>query len=151
MAELKSHAAKYFEVILKFLETQEHGDEKMVKKTIVVDAISFSEAESKAINEFSCYGELEVVNINPAQYNEIFSSSDYSDDKYFKAKLEFITLDERTEKEKRSKVMYLVQAKSIARALHYVDDVMAKTMIDYDSVGIVATDIYDVYFHESDS
>ena len=69
MAELKSHAAKYFEVILKFLETQEHGDEKMVKKTIVVDAISFSEAESKAINEFSCYGELEVVNINPAQYN----------------------------------------------------------------------------------
>ena len=47
--------------------------------------------------------------------------------------------------------MYLVQAKSIARALHYVDDVMAKTMIDYDSVGIVATDIYDVYFHESDS
>ena len=65
--------------------------------------------------------------------------------------MEFITLDERTEKEKRSKVMYLVQAKSIARALHYVDDVMAKTMIDYDSVGIVATDIYDVYFHESDS
>lgn len=151
MAELKSHTAKYFEVVLKFLETQEDGTEKVVKKTIVVDAISFGEAETKATDEFSCYSEFAVVNINPAQYGEIFSSGDDSDDKYFKAKLEFITIDERTEKEKRSKVMYLVQAKSIARALRYVDDVMGKTMIDYDSVDIVATDIYDVYYHKSDS
>lgn len=151
MAELKSHTAKYFEVVLKFLETQEDGTEKVVKKTIVVDAISLGEAETKATDEFSCYSEFAVVNINPAQYGEIFSSGDDSDDKYFKAKLEFITIDERTEKEKRSKVMYLVQAKSIARALRYVDDVMGKTMIDYDSVGIVATDIYDVYYHKSDS
>lgn len=151
MAELKSHTAKYFEVVLKFLETQEDRTEKMAKKTIVVDAMSFGEAEAKATEEFSCYSELAVVNINPAQYGEIFSSGDDSDDKYFKAKLEFITIDERTEKEKRSKVMYLVQAKSIARALRYVDDVMGKTMIDYDSVGIVATDIYDVYYHKSDS
>ena len=70
---------------------------------------------------------------------------------FFKAKLEFITIDERTEKEKRSKVIYLVQAKSIARALRYIDEVMGKTMIDYDSVGVVATDIEDVYLHKSDS
>ena len=70
---------------------------------------------------------------------------------FFKAKLEFITIDERTEKEKRSKVMYLVQAKSIARALRYIDDVMGKKMIDYDSVGVVATDIEDVYLHKADS
>ena len=151
MAELKSHTAKYFEVTMKMLETQEDGTEKMVKKTVVVDALSFGEAENKAIEEFSCYSELQVVNINPAQYSEVFTSDDDGDDMFFKAKFEFITIDERTEKEKRSKVMYLVQAKSIARALRYIDDVMGKTMIDYDSVGVVATDIEDVYLHKSDS
>lgn len=151
MAELKSHTAKYFEVTMKMFETQEDGTEKMVKKTVVVDALSFGEAENKAIEEFSCYSELQVVNINPAQYSEVFTSGDDGDDMFFKAKLEFITIDERTEKEKRSKVIYLVQAKSIARALRYIDDVMGKTMIDYDSVGVVATDIEDVYLHKSDS
>lgn len=151
MAELKSHTAKYFEVMMKMLETQEDGTEKIVKKVVAVDALSFGEAENKVIEEFSCYSELEVVNINKAQYNEVFMSGDDSDDKYFKAKLEFIAIDERTEKEKRSKAVYLVQARSIASALRYVDDVMRETMIDYDSVGIVATDIYDVYLHDAES
>ena len=100
MAELKSHAAKYFEVTMKMFETQEDGTEKMVKKTVVVDALSFGEAENKAIEEFSCYSELQVVNINPAQYSEVFTSDDDGYDMFFKAKLEFITIDERTEKEK---------------------------------------------------
>lgn len=150
MAELKSHSAKFFEVIVKIQEIQEDGTEKIVKRTIVVDALSFSEAETKAIEEMSLYTtDLEVININPAQYGEVFTSDDDTDDKYYKAKLEFITLDEKTDKEKRSKVTYLVQSKSLNRALRYVDDVMKKTMIDYDSVGVVGTPIEDVYFHDT--
>lgn len=145
MSELKSHSAKFFEVIVKMNETQEDGAEKMVKKTIVVDALSFSEAETKATEEMSCYAtDLEVININPAQYGEVFTSDDETDDKFYKAKLEFITPDEKTGKEKRSKTTYLVQSKSLNRALRYVDDVMKKTMIDYDSVGVTGTPIFDV-------
>lgn len=153
MAELKSHTAKFFEVIIKMIETVEDGCEKMVKKTIVVDALSFGEAEKKAIEEMLPYSIdwVEVVNINPASYGEVFTSDDDTDDQFFKAKLEFITIDERTEKEKRSKVTYLVQAKSLARALRYVDDVMSRTMIDYDSVGIVGTNIEDCFFHDCES
>ncbi len=151
MAELKSHSAKFFEVIVKMQETQENGAEKMVKRTIVVEALSFSEAESKAIEEMSAYasGDLEVININPVQYGEVFTSDEETDDKYYKAKLEFITIDEKADKEKRSKVTYLVQSKSLNRALRYVDEVMQNTTIDYDSVGVSDTPIYDVFFHET--
>lgn len=150
MAELKSHSGKFFEVVLSMQETQEDGIEKMVKKTVSVDALSFGEAESRAEEEMLpyCSGEMQVVNINPAQYSEVFMSDDGGDDLFFKAKLEFITIDERTEKEKRSKVTYLVQAKSLQMALRYIDDVMGKTMIDYDSVGVVATNVFDCYFHK---
>ncbi len=53
------------------------------------------------------------------------------------------------EKEKRSNVTYLVQAKSLARALRYIDEVMGKTMIDYDVVGLNETKLMDVFEHHA--
>ena len=55
----------------------------------------------------------------------------------------------KTEKEKRSNVVYLVQAKSLARALRYIDEVMGKTMIDYDIVGLNETKLMDVFEHHA--
>ena len=46
---------------------------------------------------------------------------------------------------------YLVQAKSLARALRYIDEVMGKSMLDYDIVGINETKIYDVFESKPDS
>jgi len=84
-----------------------------------------------------------------ACYGEIFFSDIDDDDKWYKAKLQFITIDEKTDKEKRSNVTYLVQAKSLARALRYIDEVMGKTMIDYDVVGLNETKLMDVFEHHA--
>ncbi|MBF4211790.1 DUF4494 domain-containing protein, partial [Pseudomonas donghuensis] len=84
-----------------------------------------------------------------AGYGEIFFSDVDDDDKWYKAKLQFITIDEKSEKEKRSNVTYLVQAKSLARALRYIDEVMGKTMIDYDVVGLNETKLIDVFEHHA--
>jgi len=154
MAELKVHSAKFFEVIVSTQETQENGAEKMVKKTIVVDALSFGEAEKKAIEEMTpyCSGELSIVNINPAAYGEVFTSDDEKDDKFYKCKLSFITIDEKTSKEKKSKVTYLVQAGSTNKAQSYIDNnVMKDSMQDYETCSISDTPIFDCYFHDSDT
>lgn len=152
MAELKSHAAKFFEVVLKMQATDEDGVEKMVKRTICVEAQSFTEAESKAINEMKiyCSGQMDVVNINPAQYCEVFTSDSEKDDKFFKCKLSFIIIDEKTEKEKNTKVVYLVQAGSTNRAQKFVDDIMGKTMQDYKTCSISDTPIFDCFFHKDE-
>lgn len=90
---------------------------------------------------------MKVSGIGKACYGEIFFSDIDDDDKWYKAKLQFITIDEKSEKEKRSNVTYLVQAKSLARALRYIDEVMGKTMIDYDVVGLNETKLMDVFEH----
>ena len=64
---------------------------------------------------------------------------------------QFITIDEKSEKERRSNVIYLVQAKSLARALRYVGEVMDKSMIDYDIVGLNETKVFDVFEHHAPS
>lgn len=148
---MRSRTGTWFTTKVKYQKTQEDGTEKMVSETYVVDALSFTEAESSIIDEMSVYvsGEFHVSGITKAAYNEIFFSDVDDDDKWYKAKLQFITIDEKTEKEKRSNVNYLVQAKSLARALRYVDEVMGKTMIDYDTVAIAETPIMDVFEHHA--
>lgn len=92
-------------------------------------------------------GELKIANINPANYNEIFFSGNDDDDLWFKARLAFITIDDKN-KEKRTYVNYLIQAKSIERAKRYVDEVMGETIIDYELKSLSETKIFDVFEHE---
>ena len=89
-----------------------YGTPKPITEQYVVDALTFTEAESIITEEMSVYisGEFNINGIKPAPYKEIFFSELNSDDRWFKAKLQFITFDEKTQKEKRSAVNYLVQA-----------------------------------------
>ena len=149
-SSLRSRTSTWFECKVRYKKTQEDGSDKLVNELYVVDALSFTEAEASIIDNMSVYvsGEFKVANINPANYNEIFFSDIDDDDLWFKARLAFITIDEKKDKEKRTYVNYLIQAKCIERAKRYVDEVMGKTMIDYELKSLSETKIFDVFEHE---
>lgn len=149
-SSLRSRTSTWFECKVRYEKTQEDGSEKLVNEQYVVDALSFTEAEASIIDNMSVYvsGEFRVANINPANYNEIFFSGNDDDDLWFKARLAFITIDDKN-KEKRTYVNYLIQAKSIERAKRYVDEVMGKTMIDYELKSLSETKILDVFEHKA--
>ena len=66
-------------------------------------------------------------------------------DKWYKAKLAFITIDEKTDKEKKTSVFYLVNAGSINSAIKNIDEVMGGTMIDYQTINVSETNVMDVF------
>lgn len=144
---MRSRTATWFECKIKYEKIQEDGTQKKVTEQYVVDALSFAEAEARIIEEMSSYisGEFTVDDVKKAPYGEIFFSDDAEDDRWYKAKLDFITIDEKTEKEKRSRVTYLVQARNLNGAIKAVDEVMGGTMIDYDAASINDTKIMDVF------
>jgi len=90
-------------------------------------------------------GEFEIIDISRAAFKEIFFSDEETADRWYNAKLEFITIDEKTEKEKRSAVVYLVQAGTFDNALKNVNEVMGGTMIDYVTAKIEETKLMDVF------
>lgn len=147
---LRSRTSTWFECKVRYEKTQEDGSDKLVNELYVVDALSFTEAEASIIDNMAVYvsGELKIANINPANYNEIFFSGNDDDDLWFKARLAFITIDDKKDKEKRTYVNYLIQAKSIERAKRYVDEVMGETIIDYELKSLSETKIFDVFEHE---
>lgn len=92
--------------------------------------------------------DFEVTDIKKAAYKEIFFSGSDLADKWYKAKLAFITLNERTTKEKRTSVSYLINAGDINSAIKNIDDIMASTMINYQTCNVSETAIMDVFEHD---
>ena len=144
---MRSKTAQWFETKVQYEKVQVDGMQKKVTEQYVVDALSFTEAESSIIEEMKPYvsGDYKIKNITPANYHDVFFSDDTQDDKWYKVKLTFITIDEKTEKEKHSIVHYLVQARSTGTAQQAINDVMSKSMIDYETVSISETKILDVF------
>ena len=144
---MRSKKSYWFEVSVHLQRMAEDGSNKAVTEIYAVDANSFSEAEKRIQKELSTQvrGGIEVKNINPAPYKEVFFSEDEEDDKWFKAKISFITIDESTNKEKRTNVTYLVQASDIDKALKNVESVMEIGMSEYITANIAETKIMDVF------
>ena len=144
---MRSRTATWFECKIRYEKTMEDGLPKKVSEVYVVDALSFSEAEERIMEEMSPYNlvDIEIVDVKIAPYREVFFADDNLADQWFKAKLSFITIDERIDKEKRTSMMYLVNAGNISSAINNIGEVMSGTMIDYVTTSISATKIFDVF------
>ena len=148
---MRSRTAIWFETKVRYEKTIEDGSQKKVTEQYTVDALSFTEAEATIIEEMSSYisGEFEVSDIKKASYKEVFFSEAQSDDRWYKAKLQFITIDEKTEKEKRTNNYFLVQAGTLMGAVKHIEEMMGKTMIDYVIAQVGETQIMDVFEHQA--
>ena len=150
---MRSRTAEWFECKIRYEKVMEDGLQKRVSEKYVVDALSFSEAEERIIEEMSSYisGEFDVIDIKKASYKEIFFADEDMADKWYKAKLQFITIDEKTDKEKRSAVNYLVNAGSFNGAVRNIEAVMSGTMIDYIIASVAEATLMDVFEYKKNT
>lgn len=152
---MRSKSSTYFEVKIRYDKVMEDGASKTVTEQYVVEATSgtFTEAEANIIKDlqpyFSKATDYEILAITKATYKEIFFSDLDSDDMWFKVKLNFVTLDEKSLKEKKTKVTYLVQAHNNDLAVKHVKEVVDGSTIDYEIPDINETKIMDVYEHNA--
>ena len=148
---MRSKTAIWFECKIRYEKIMEDGTPKKVNEVYVIDALSFSEAEERIMEEMSSYisGEIELVDVKIAPYKEIFFADNNLADRWFKAKVVYITIDERTQREKRMPVMVLVNAGNINSAIKNTDEVMGGTMIDYAITAIQETKIFDVFEYKN--
>ena len=114
---MKNTINKYFEVKVKLQKTMEDGQQKKVSEQYVVEAATLGEAERRIAECLKPYieGEFEVTDIKIAGYGQIINDNQDAD-KFFKAKVSFITLDETTGKEKKTSELYLVQSDTLESA-----------------------------------
>ena len=141
----------WFECKIRYEKTMENGLTKKVNEPYLVDALNFTEAEARIIEEIRPFmsGEFTVSDIKRANYSELFSSDEEAADRWFKCKLLFITLDERSGAEKKTSVQILVQAADLRDAVKKLDEGMKGTMADYQIASVAETAIMDVFFYQA--
>lgn len=137
----------WFECKIRYEKMAENGMNKKVTEPYLVDALSFTEAEARIIEEMTPFitGEFTVSDIKRANYSELFPCEEDAADRWYKCKLIFITLDEKSGAEKRTATQILVQAADLRDAVKKLDEGMKGTMADY-QIGMVSeTPIIEVY------
>ena len=140
---------EWFECTVKYDRTMDDGKVKKVNEPYLVDALSFTEAEERIIEERKHYmsGEFQVSDIKRARYAELFETDDESADRWFKVKLTFITLDEKTGAEKKTSQNVLVQAADLRDAVKRLDEGMKSSMMDYVISSVAESPLLDVYHY----
>lgn len=135
---------KWFECKVKYDKVLDDGCSKNVTDTYLIRAISFAEAEARAVEEVAPYitGEFEVCACAKRNYQELIGSN--NGERFYKVKVSFITLDEKTAKEKVTSNNILVQADDISSALSKFEMSMKKCLVDYVIDGIADTKYVDV-------
>lgn len=143
---------EWFECKVRYEKTMENGMLKKVTEPYLVDAISFTEAEKRFLEEIEPFmsGEFQITDIKRAKYAELFETADDDADKWFKAKVAFITLDEKTGVEKKSSQNMLVQASDLRDAVKRLDKGMSGTMADYEIAAIAETPLMDVFHYHAE-
>ena len=140
----------WFECKIRYEKTLENGMVKMVTEPYLVDALSFTEAEARIIEEMKPFisGEFTVSDIKRANYSELFFCDEDAADRWFKSKLLFITLDEKSGNEKKVASNVLIQASDLRDAVKKLDEGMKGSMADYEIASMAETPIMDVYRYE---
>jgi hypothetical protein len=135
----------FFKSKIRYEKTFEDGTQRFVTDEFLVDALSFTEAEARTIEETKYYipGEINIVDIS--RYNIAEAFFNRTGDKYFRARLYFISLDEKSGREKKEGVYFLIQADNIDEAKTIIEEEMKKTLADYSIQKIEETKIIDVF------
>jgi hypothetical protein len=135
----------WFECTAKYNKIDENGREKKVSETYLLDAVTFTEAESRIYTELRTMisGEFVVSKIAKTKISEIIPSE--VGDRWYKVKEAFISVDEESGKEKRIIQNVLVFSDNIKNVYDQIIEAMQGMMADFEISGISESTIMDVF------
>lgn len=143
--------ATWFSVRVVYKKENENRMTVKNKEMYLIDALSFTEAEARAIGEFTPYvtSDLRVTAMKIEDVAEIFNQEDVNADKWYRVKVLHLWVDEKG-KEKKEPYSYIVKGSSTEDATKILHERMKGSMIDYVIHTVSETQYMDVFFYALD-
>jgi len=129
---------------IRYQKEDEAGRLKTINEQYLADAVSHTEAEARLYKEIpSGSSDFSVKRITPVRLADLFSYKEGQE--WFKAKLIYFSVDEKSGKEKKIVNHMLVNGKGIQQALDRINESMRNFLIPYEIESIGKTKILDVF------
>jgi hypothetical protein len=135
----------WFECKVGYLKIDDDGRERKVSENYLLDAVSYTDAEARAIQQLSTMvrGEFVVKKISQSNIIEIFPHE--NGEWWFKAKIAIVTIDERAGKEKKINQYFLVAADNIKQALQRLEEGLSYVLVPFTVTSIALSSVVDVF------
>jgi len=136
----------YFEAKAKYTKIDEQsGKEKNVTETYLVDAMSLTEMESRMVKELEqvVSGEFKVISGKESNISEIYPNE--NGDRWFKAKVSFVDIDETSGKEKKTNNYMLVESNNVDEAYSFLTECLSDMIVPFEIPSISESKIIDVF------
>lgn len=136
----------WFESKVKYMKVSESGSEAMVTENFLLDAVSYTDAETRIIRQMQEIvrgGEFAIVDIKKSRIAEVFPYE--NGEWWFKATINLVTVDEEAGKEKKIKTNYLIMADDIKEALARLDESLEYLLIPFVTTALAVSPIVDVF------
>ncbi|MCG6186498.1 DUF4494 domain-containing protein [Maribellus maritimus] len=135
----------WFECKVKYVKISESGKERNVTENFLLDAVSFTDAETRMIRQMQemVRGEFTVTDIKKSKIAEVFPFE--NGEWWFKATINLVTVDEEAGKEKKLRTYYLIMADDIKEALQRLEESLSYLVIPYVVSSITVSTIIDVF------
>jgi len=136
----------WFESKVKYVKVSQSGNEQMVTENFLLDAVSYTDAETRIIKQMQQSvkgGEFAIVDIKKSKIAEVFPFE--NGEWWYKATINLVTVDEEAGKEKKMRAFYLVMADDIQEALNRLDESLSFLVIPYVVSAITVSTIVDLF------
>ena len=139
--------ANWFEVDVRRIRIDEYGRELRVSEIYLLDAMSYTEAESRIIREMESItsGDFWITRLKKSNVTEVVESTDANDDRWYKAKVAIIDADKVSGREKRSFLYYLVAASDVSRALENLNKALETFMMPWKVGSVSDSHVSDIF------
>ncbi len=137
----------WYECKVRYEKTDDTGAIKKANESYLIDAYSVTEAEARLVEElapFTSRGDLIVSSVKKEKIAELFLSDHEEDDKFFRCKVNFISLDEKRGVEKKMPATMIVKSDSLSNAVLRLKKEMDEGLSNYQIASVVETNIMDV-------
>lgn len=140
----------WFQCKVKYERNVDDGSIAKVSETYLIDALSFTEAEERINEEMKPYisGDFMVTDIKRAKINELFENE--SGDRWYRSKVNFVSLDEEKGIEKRIATTMYAQASTLKEAVDVIDKGMKGTLADYEIASVAETEVMDIFKYHAE-
>lgn len=144
--------ANWFEGKVKYVRVDENGRERKVTEAYLLDVMSYTEAESRLIEEMSYIirGDFGIAGLKKSNITEVVEPENENDDRWYKAKVVIIDADEVSGKEKRTYQYYLVGASNADRTLENLNKSLSQFVVPWEVASIADTQFVDIFPYYSD-
>lgn len=139
--------SKWFDIRIKYDKVDERsGKDKTVSESYLVDAVSFTEAEARSLEEIGATigkSDFEIKNITPVVVEDVY---DYEDgENWYKCTVVFTDVDEKSCKEKRTEFNFFVFASGTENAQQRIEEKQKDVLIPWEVTLVKVTKVIDIF------